>query len=280
MFSFKLNPKTIHLLLNSIMDDEEIHKKKLEAIEARIEQLDKEIGYVDIEPFDVGYRDKTGKVVIYTDPWRNTFFFYEGLAHVEDYNCKHGFIDKTGIEVIPCQFDAARDFSEGLAAVMNSNKKWGYIDKTGEMVISYQWEDPGFFKKGLARVRGSNGKYGFIDKTGTVIIPCLWNDADNPDTDLIRVRNTSGKWGLIDKTGREVILCRWDDISPYFEDGLIKVKSATGLWGYIDINGRVIIPCHFEEAWDFHDGFASVVRNGKYCYINTIGKIVGCGIRP
>jgi len=39
---------------------------------------------------------------------------------------KHGFIDSTGREVVPCVFEYAGDFSEGLAAVLIDGK-WGYI---------------------------------------------------------------------------------------------------------------------------------------------------------
>ena len=41
---------------------------------------------------------------------------------------KWGYIDKTGKEVIPIEFDYVSDFSEGLAAV-EKNGKYRYIIK-------------------------------------------------------------------------------------------------------------------------------------------------------
>jgi hypothetical protein len=50
-------------------------------------------------------------------------------------NGKHGFIDKTGEEIIPLKYDSDySSFSEGLAGV-ELNKKYGFIDKTGKVVI-------------------------------------------------------------------------------------------------------------------------------------------------
>ncbi|MBO7522558.1 MAG: WG repeat-containing protein, partial [Bacteroidales bacterium] len=46
-----------------------------------------------------------------------------------------GFIDNTGKEVVPCQYEDAYDFSEGLAAVKNKNDLWGFIDETGKEVV-------------------------------------------------------------------------------------------------------------------------------------------------
>jgi WG repeat protein len=61
-----------------------------------------------------------------------------GLARAE-YKC--GYIDKTGMVVIPLQFSSARGFREGLAAVRTEKDgKWGFIDRTGTVVIPLQFE--------------------------------------------------------------------------------------------------------------------------------------------
>ena len=47
---------------------------------------------------------------------------------------KYGFIDTTGKEVAPCQYDDAESFSEGFARV-EKDGKYGFIDTTGKVVI-------------------------------------------------------------------------------------------------------------------------------------------------
>jgi hypothetical protein len=55
--------------------------------------------------------------------------FREGLAVVQK-NGKYGYINREGVEVVPCVYDGAWGFSEGLARV-RKNGKWGYINREG-----------------------------------------------------------------------------------------------------------------------------------------------------
>ena len=59
-----------------------------------------------------------------------------------------GYVDFTGTEVVPCQYDNARSFTNGMAAVKR-NGKWGYIEReTFEEVIECQFEDAQDFSNG------------------------------------------------------------------------------------------------------------------------------------
>ena len=87
---------------------------------------------------------------------------------------KWGYIDKTGREVAPCQYDDAEDLHEGLALVKN-NDKWGFIDKTGREVIPCKYADAWDFQEGLALVV-KNGKRVYIDKTGREVAPFIYDD--------------------------------------------------------------------------------------------------------
>ena len=64
---------------------------------------------------------------------------------------KWGYIDKTGKEVVPCQYDNALGFSDGLA-VVEKGGKCGYIDKTGKEVIPCKYDVESDFSDGLAAV--------------------------------------------------------------------------------------------------------------------------------
>ena len=90
-------------------------------------------GYIDtkgnvVVPFryQIGYNEEMG----WTD-MQPTYDFHEGLARIWDYKTgKYGFIDKTGKEVFPCEFDDAEDISDGLALVKKGDK-YGFIDTKG-----------------------------------------------------------------------------------------------------------------------------------------------------
>jgi hypothetical protein len=49
-----------------------------------------------------------------------------------------------------------------------------YIDKTGAEIISCQYDEYGYFSEGLARVQ-RNGKWGYINKTGAEVVPCKYD---------------------------------------------------------------------------------------------------------
>ena len=109
--------------------------------------------------------------------WTGIGFIYEfeDIKNVLDWNApefsseeimergEYGFIDKNGDEVIPCQYDDARDFCEGLAAVCDG--RWGYIDKDNNIIIplDFEWADD--FVDGFARVLLA-GNFYIIDKEG------------------------------------------------------------------------------------------------------------------
>lgn len=92
---------------------------------------------------------------------------------------KLGFIDASGKEVIPAQFQPIGDFahfSEGLAPVDGPDGS-GYIDPSGRFVIGPQkkWGQPRPFHNGIAVVliwaaeRGSLNSPALIDRTGRII---------------------------------------------------------------------------------------------------------------
>lgn len=66
--------------------------------------------------------------------------------------------------------------AEGLVKVMRDGK-WGCIDKTGAEVIACQWDEINYVWHGLVYVK-RNGKYGYVDKTGIEVIPCQWDEIE------------------------------------------------------------------------------------------------------
>lgn len=159
-----------------------------------------------------GFIDKTGREVV---PCKYSYVmdFHEGMAQVWiggewSYNeedaihlptlsgCKIGYIDKSGREVIPCQYDIADDFHDGLA-----NVNGAFIDKTGQVVIQSA-KCAGNFSEGLAVFYGN--KSGYIDKTGQIAIPARFDRAYDFHDGLAMVKENR-TWGFIDKSGRMVI---------------------------------------------------------------------------
>ena len=91
-----------------------------------------------------------------------------GESGVTNINQKIGYVDITGKEIIPLQFeDAMMDFSEGLAAVLQ-NGKFGYIDAIGKMVIPAKYDKAANFENGFAKVTELGSEI-YIDKKGNEV---------------------------------------------------------------------------------------------------------------
>ncbi|HZN59431.1 MAG TPA: WG repeat-containing protein [Planctomycetota bacterium] len=152
-----------------------------------------------------------------------------------------GYIDTSGVTVIPAQFAAAASFSEGEAAVMKGGKV-GFIDRSGNMTIVPRFErgrDGRLprFTEGLAAVN-LEGRYGFVDPSGKLVIEPQFESADEFHDGLALV--VSGdKIGYIDKAGRMVIAPQFSR-GDSFQNGIARVEVRPWLWGYIRRDGSFI----------------------------------------
>jgi len=146
-----------------------------------------------------------------------------------------GYMDVSGIPLIPPSFDFAGVFSNGLA-VVSKDGVYGYIDKNKELVIDYQFDDAGDFDQGRAIIE-QNGALGVIDRTGKYILPPVY-----------------------------------DEIGP-ISDGLMYAAQGDH-YGYYDTYGYNRIPMKYEEAYSFSNGLAKVIFEGQTQLIDTDGGTV------
>lgn len=97
---------------------------------------------------------------------------------------KWGFVNMSGEQVIPPEYDYVRSFHDGLAMVKRSGK-WGYIDWFGDVLIPIEFDEVTNFKDGYAFVK-KDGKAGLMDMAGNVTFdydrmklftfPAIWLD--------------------------------------------------------------------------------------------------------
>jgi hypothetical protein len=233
--------------------------------------------------------------------------FSGGLAAVrigshEDKSIKWGFIDTSGNEVIPPQYDYVEDFSDGLALVYNYNEDGNrhterfFIDKTGEIVIEldskYNWVFS--FYGGVAQVNvGNPGGFGFIDRTGREIIPLNYGYI-NPSHNmpyfheglLAATDRIGSSAGFIDMSNNTVIPFNFR-YTRSFSEGMAAVGGfetlevldcgssiVTDKWGFINKSGDLIIPIIYDAVSSFKEGLAFVGLGDEWGYINKDGDVV------
>lgn len=243
--------------------------------------------------------------------YKYTGEFHEGLAVVKNNEGKYGFINKKGIEVIPCQYLDAEDFSEGLAAVRNNDELWGYINEQGEEVIPCQFRGADIFSEGLAVVENENSDYIYIDKNGLQAIDFKYTYA-SPFHEGYAIVKHKGSilYNYLDKKGHHngryhdatmflngssIVT---DDENIYIIDtsfetsaskklkkkdilsilicnnGYFLIKNDCEKYGYLSKNLEKITPITFKYAGEFNDGLAVVELSESFIgFINEEGKI-------
>lgn len=102
---------------------------------------------VDKDLYEVEGRmlDLQGNVVFAPDAKYYTIYDFKGdYAKVRTESGKYGLIDRTGREVIPCEFDAINDgntFFEGDYQIVIKDGKVGYVNKNGEITCEPKYSE-------------------------------------------------------------------------------------------------------------------------------------------
>lgn len=113
----------------------------------------------------------------------------------------------------------------------------GFTNLAGEIVIQAQYQGVSIsgFKEGLCAVV-HNGQLSYINTSGQTVFHKSYLDS----------------------------------VFDYY-DGLAGFRDGNGLFGYMDQQGNTVIPAIYDAIYNFSEGFAWVVRDGKLCLINTDG---------
>ena len=235
----------------------------------------------------VGLIDLNGNEIVPLGTYDRISKFSDGLSQIVEKD-RFGYINNKGEIVIPPKYKRASFFSEGLAVVGKNYNSIGFIDTTGKEVIPFNYDDfraPGF-SEGLAAVRKGLDGWGFIDKNGNTVIPFQYDGAESFQNGFAEVNKRVGKRafksGFVNKEGREIAPPKYDEVK-YFSEERAAVK-LNGKWGYIDTEGTEIIPVKYDYAYtefakgnhetvyDFKEGFAPVKLNGKFGFVDKTGN--------
>ena len=205
--------------------------------------------------------------VIINPEYRKTrSHFSDGMAAVSNQDGLWGFVDESGIEVIPCIYDEVHDFNDGYCVVRDGNNLC-LIDKKGKLILS------GVFRN----IR--------VCEDDMFIVTHDWFSHD------IAYETTDG-YGLpttehetiyderkFNKNGEIVIPFRneliaipreyeWCDDS--FHEGFLSVYK-NGMWGVINLRLEQIIECLYGEKIRFDNGIAIVEKGSFFSVVDTFG---------
>ena len=173
------------------------------------------------------------------------------------------------------QYSVISNYSEGLSRVEISADSTGFIDRSGQLILKLNryYNDVYDFHNGMARVKKVTKEgtlYGYINKKGKLVIPLEFSEAK--DFSDHRAMVYKDYWQVINRKGETVLgdslliteihndQGGYDVEPPSFHDGLLLTRR-NGKYGYVDTLGKRIIPCQYDLALDFSDGAAIVTQN-------------------
>lgn len=183
---------------------------------------------------------------------------------------KYGFLDRYGREVIPCKYKGANFFYDNHIVVWTDDATIT-MDNLGRVIPSDSSAPISGYSEGLAIII-RNGKSGYVNMQKTIVISCEY-DMAWPFSEGIALVKKDKETYAINKRGERVF-----KISGYMEvasfvDGYAKVMKD-GKWGCIDVTGKEIIPCMYEAVGDFFEGLCAVRAGNKIGFIDRQNNMV------
>lgn len=254
-----------------------------------------------------GFINLDGKVVIKPE-FEEVTDFSKGLSIVKK-DGKYGVINTKGGHIFPITFDKMTTFSDGIAFAEENGLKYYLYSNGKRQVLSNKYEfHP--YSGGMARIKNpKNGKWGYIDQDGIIVINPAYTFASDFQGGVAVVSKGDEKFLITDKGSKKSVAfpvdttlkLNEDGIGFYkdrnkkyifvdkylvpsnrpfimkhdFSEGYALTKDIHGNLTYIDQTGAIRLNLkEYDDAGDFSDGKAWVMKNGKYGYINTRGSLV------
>jgi hypothetical protein len=227
-----------------------------------------------------GYIDRKGKIIV--EPRYKAVYDWDprsGLVYVNR-DGKYGFMNKEGIEVIPCIYDQTNGTPEFIfngIVRMKKNGKYGILDVQGKTLVDFEYDYfigqewlEGFPEDYLAAKKGE--EYFYINMKTFAIIKTPYAFAEEFHNGLATVM-LDNKYGYIDSTFRLIIPCIFQN-TRVFSEGLASVSDASKKWVVINKKGKLITPFIYDYIDGFSNGRAMVVKDSLVGFIDRSGKEV------
>jgi hypothetical protein len=217
------------------------------------------------------YLDRDGNTVLEV-PFYYADDFHGGYAVVakqDGPDCKVGFIDKQGRQMLDNWFVSAWQFSDGVAIASKDTRGFTQfardsIEYENYFEVSNMRQDP------VKQV-----EFMAVDRQGKTSILGKFQYLTNFSNGLALVEQ-NGKWGYINKLGEFVIPATYSHASD-FSDGLATVTDGNRRFA-IDPKGRLVFDASYPMLTAFKDGVASYRDCASFpCamgYLNKAGKII------
>ena len=181
---------------------------------------------------------------------------------------QYGLVENTK-SLSPLKYDKIYDPSEGLLR-FKKDGAYGYMDLSGQEIKPLQYDKASNFEGQVAMV-SFDGNYHLINRQFSTIKSFSVDNLRYAGEGLWKYKQ-KGKWGLVDSDGQIIMTPRYELINK-FRNNRVAVSNSD-IWGYCDNNGKEVIPLKYPLVWDFYDGRARFIDDRGVGFIDKDGKIV------
>lgn len=208
----------------------------------------------------------------------------EGLFEAKR-NGKHGHMDITGREIIPCMYDDGNYFLEGVAAEC-LNGKWGMVDYFNNTVIPFEYEDIFICKNGIINAK-KNGKWGLINKNNEVVVDFLYDEIDSYCTRdcVVFPVLKDNKWGLIDRDNNVIVDFKYEYMEAISDEDnnigqfiSMSVEKDGKRALYSAVENKFLTDFIYNQIGHLSCGRFMIRKDKKVGCIDTYGEVVAPAI--
>ena len=214
--------------------------------------------------------DPESCVIINPEYRKTRSHFSDGMAAVSNQDGLWGFVDESGIEVIPCIYDEVHDFSDGYCVVRECNTT-KLIDKQGRIILTGNFAEIEIIdEENIVVMHGGyyhNFNYEYDGDTGS------WIPYRIPDR-----LNFNSKGEIVISLNNEKVAIpkeyEWSD--NRFYDGYLSV-CKNGLWGIINSRLELTIDCIYDDLFRYSNGVAVATKEDNSFVFDENGRLLLVG---
>ena len=228
--------------------------------------------YMDHVPYLLNKEGKTLSLAKY-EAIPTSFDDLMVVARYINRTLKYGFINRSGEEIIKCQYDMAYPFGEGKAVIVKDGI-YKIIDQNNKVLYSLPKDIKAYssFKEGMLKIETTDG-FSFLNDKFQKAENSYYSALSYSEGKALVTKNNETKdLAFLDLDFNEVLTNELKDyaLGESFSDGLALIKHReTNLYSYIKHDGSILIDENgnstFLDARSFKSEKA-VVFTGKIYY--------------
>ncbi|MBM6616527.1 WG repeat-containing protein [Bacillus suaedaesalsae] len=199
----------------------------------------------------------------------------------------YGYLDLSGKEIIPAQYQTANNFQNMTAIVQSVERNFKLIDQKGAVKQTYNYPFVGMQGEGFLafkEVDSYDAKFGVMTLAGNVMIPPTYSGFQPFQNGLAVVNvaeDYTNKFGVINIEGKYVIQPIYNDVNLLGENRIAVGKAIQedepfrgSMFAVATSRGALLTDFEFTQVLPYEKGFASASNNESTFFINRSGKVV------